>query len=79
VGSGDDEQMAGRIVSLLSEPERAAAMGACGREIVEQKFSNTAQLENIENLYARLLHRDGRVSLSHREPRREGAQELPDG
>ena len=55
VQSGDDEALATRIVSLLREPERARAMGARGRQVVEEKFSSGAQLERTLNLYERLL------------------------
>lgn len=55
VQSGDDEALAARIVSLLREPERARAMGARGRQVVEEKFSSGAQLERTLNLYEKLL------------------------
>lgn len=55
VNSGDDETMAARIVSLLSDPQRARAMGQAGRGVVEHKFSERAQLEDTKALYERLL------------------------
>lgn len=55
VASGDDEALAARVVSLLREPERARAMGARGREVVEEKFSSAAQIERTLSLYERLL------------------------
>ncbi len=55
VSSGDDEAMAARLVSLLREPERAREMGACGRRVVEEKFTCAAQLERTHDLYERLL------------------------
>ena len=55
VNSGDDRKMAARIVSLLREPERARAMGRMGRDVVERKFSERAQLEDTKALYERLL------------------------
>jgi glycosyltransferase involved in cell wall biosynthesis len=57
VQPGDDEKMAERIVELLRNPERARAMGKYGRQIVERKFSCTAQLAQIERLYDWLLAR----------------------
>jgi glycosyltransferase involved in cell wall biosynthesis len=57
VPSGDDEQMAARIITLLREPGRARAMGERGQEVVRQKFSSQAQLENTHALYERLLSR----------------------
>lgn len=55
VPSGDDEQMAARIISLLREPERASAMGARGRRVIAQRFSCRAQLDGAQQLYDRLL------------------------
>jgi glycosyltransferase involved in cell wall biosynthesis len=55
VPPGDDGQMASRIITLLQDPERAAAMGRRGREVIEQQFSCEAQLERTEQLYERLL------------------------
>lgn len=55
VPPGDDSEMASRIITLLQDPERAAAMGGRGREVVEQQFSCEAQLERTEQLYRRLL------------------------
>jgi L-malate glycosyltransferase len=55
VQAGDDELMAARIISLLSEPESARAMGERGRRVVEEKFSCEAQLNNTLNLYEKLL------------------------
>jgi len=55
VQSGDDLMMAERIISLLSEPEQARAMGERGRRLVEEKFSCEAQLNNTLNLYEKLL------------------------
>ncbi len=57
VQPGDYNTMAARIVELLRNPERARAMGKHGRQIVEQKFSCTAQLAQTEELYDRLLAR----------------------
>ena len=57
VSSGDDRAMAARIVSLLTEPERARAMGERGRQTIELKFSCEAQLKNTLSLYDELLSR----------------------
>ena len=71
VHSGDAAAMAERIISLLREPERAEAMGARGRERVEQTFSDARQLEETQELYERLLTRanvdDVRVESVQRE------------
>ncbi|HEX8455706.1 MAG TPA: glycosyltransferase [Pyrinomonadaceae bacterium] len=57
VRPGDDEQLAARIVSLLTDPERARRMGERGLEVVKEKFSCAAQVESVENLYEQLLTR----------------------
>lgn len=51
VAAGDHEKMADRITQLLSEPERARAMGERGRKIVEQRFSCDAQVERVLAIY----------------------------
>jgi len=55
VPSGNDRQMAEKIICLLRDPERARVMGKNGRRLVEQKFSCEAQLEKTEALYEKLL------------------------
>jgi len=55
VPSGDDEQMAKRIIELLCDPQRARLMGEKGRLVVEQKFSSRALFKNTESLYDKLL------------------------
>jgi glycosyltransferase involved in cell wall biosynthesis len=57
VGSGDDRTMAERIIYLLEQPKEARFMGEKGKELVEERFSLTAQLQNTEALYDRLLQR----------------------
>lgn len=57
VAASDDCAMAQRIVELLNDAELARAMGERGRQIVEQKFSCEAQLEQTETLYQRMLAR----------------------
>jgi glycosyltransferase involved in cell wall biosynthesis len=55
VPSGDDIQMADRLIALLRDPEKARRMGDEGRRVIQKKFSCEAQLSNTENLYDRLL------------------------
>ncbi|MBV9960356.1 MAG: glycosyltransferase, partial [Acidobacteria bacterium] len=55
VAPGDDELMAARIVRLLDDPELAREMGCAGWRVVEEKFSERAQLSRTEDLYERLL------------------------
>jgi glycosyltransferase involved in cell wall biosynthesis len=74
VAAGDDETMAVRIISLLLNPQRARALGAHGRRVVEENFSCEAQLERTQNLYERLLSRSPAVAPSTvHDVRRESA------
>jgi len=57
VPSGDDAMMAQRLIALLHDSERARAMGAKGKRVVQEKFSCEAQLARTENLYDGLLRR----------------------
>ncbi|HEY5883716.1 MAG TPA: glycosyltransferase [Pyrinomonadaceae bacterium] len=56
VKSGDYIAMAKRLVSLLQNSEKARAMGAKGKQRVEQNFSSSALLHNTERLYEKLLY-----------------------
>ena len=47
--------LADAIVQLISEPERARAMGQAGRALVLARFSNRVKVERTEALYRRLL------------------------
>jgi glycosyltransferase involved in cell wall biosynthesis len=64
VPAGDDERMAARISDLLRDPARARAMGARGRQRVEQQFSCAAQLARTEELYEKLLRRSQESGVS---------------
>jgi len=55
VASGNDENMAERIIELLSQPERAKAMGRRGKLFVAEKFSCDRHLQNTLELYDELL------------------------
>jgi glycosyltransferase involved in cell wall biosynthesis len=59
VPSGDDERMAAGIIRLLSDPERARAMGQLGRSLVAAKFSCDRHLQNTLELYDELLSAPG--------------------
>jgi len=52
----DFEAMAGHLISLLREPQKALDMGAQGRKRVLEQFSCEAQLKRVEELYSRLLN-----------------------
>jgi glycosyltransferase involved in cell wall biosynthesis len=57
VPSGDDEQMATRLIQVLADDDSARAMGARGRDIVAEKFSSAHHLRNTLELYDELLGR----------------------
>jgi L-malate glycosyltransferase len=59
VPSGDFDAMANRIIFLLSNPERARAMGRKGKLVVSEKFSCETQLERTEELYLSALQTTG--------------------
>ena len=72
VPAGDDEAMASRIISLLRDPSRAAAMGRQGRRVVEEKFSCETQLAQTEELYEKLLAARPAADLTHRKEISQG-------
>jgi len=51
VASDDDENLANRLIELLSDTEKAQNFGRKGRKIVEEKFSLDAQLSKTLKLY----------------------------
>lgn len=51
VASDDDENLANRLIELLSDTEKAQNFGRKGRKIVEEKFSLAAQLSKTLKLY----------------------------
>jgi glycosyltransferase involved in cell wall biosynthesis len=53
VAPGDPEALAGKVVDLLGEPDRAAAMGLAGRRRVEEMFSAEAHMRALTERYAR--------------------------
>ncbi len=54
VESDDDEAMANHLIELLENEEKSQKFGMKGREIVEEKFSCAAQLENTLKLYGKV-------------------------
>lgn len=56
IESDDDEMLAGRLLELLRDEEKARRFGKKGREIVEKKFSPATQLEKTLELYQRKLY-----------------------
>lgn len=61
VKAGDVANMAGRIVELLLDRDKACEMGWTGRRKVEEQFLPQVQLDSVRQLYARL--RQGCTSL----------------
>ena len=57
VSAGDYDEMAECIISLLSDPGKAAAMGCRARLVAKQNFSAQSRLEKTELLYDKLLGR----------------------
>jgi glycosyltransferase involved in cell wall biosynthesis len=55
----DDETLAGHLLGLLRDPERACRIAAGGRALVEGEFSARAFGENIAALYADALRGRG--------------------
>lgn len=51
VASDDHEAMAGRLIELLGDEERAERMGTAGKKRAEEKFSLSAQLSKTLELY----------------------------
>ena len=51
----DDVTLARHLVGLLSDPARAATIGAAGREVVRRRFSTEAFSRNVTALYAEAL------------------------
>ncbi len=49
------DALADALLGLLADPERAAAMGTMGREIVERRFTVRAMMTQMTAVYARLL------------------------
>lgn len=49
---GDDAALAASLAELAADPQRAAALGAAGREIAATRFSPARHLEALEEVYA---------------------------
>jgi len=55
VAAKDPAPLAAAIARVLADPSAAAALGACGREIVVNQFSARAMVRRMEDLYTHLL------------------------
>ena len=52
---GDEEALAEKLVSLISNPERARAMGEAGAEFVSKRFDIRAIVRELKEIYQKLL------------------------
>jgi L-malate glycosyltransferase len=55
VESGDDVNMAGRLLTLLRDPARARHMGEQGRSVIRNKFTTQTMSDRVVSLYDALL------------------------
>lgn len=55
VPSDDPQALAGAIMKLLADPERAIAMGAAGKQRVAEKFTIEAMMKQTTETYTKLL------------------------
>lgn len=51
VPAADPEALAAAIIGLLRDPVRSRALGICGREVVESRFSLSAMRVAVEKVY----------------------------
>ena len=51
----DSKAMAGAIINLLQNPDKAMDMGSAGREVVKEKFTVETMVKKYEELYFSLL------------------------
>jgi glycosyltransferase involved in cell wall biosynthesis len=59
VPSGNDKEMAERIIQVLADDETARVMGARGKTLAAEKFSSDLHLQNTLELYDELLSANG--------------------
>jgi glycosyltransferase involved in cell wall biosynthesis len=60
IAAGDDNQLAGRVVSLLAAPEAARAVAAGAVRTTRKQFSAAAMTDAYVSLYTRLAGSPGR-------------------
>jgi glycosyltransferase involved in cell wall biosynthesis len=51
----DPEALAQAIIQILSDPEKAKAMGRRGRELVETKYNWQTIVKQVEGVYKEVL------------------------
>ena len=59
VPPADSQAMAGAIIHLLRNPDKAIAMGSAGREVVKENFTVETMVKKYEELYLSLLEDRG--------------------
>jgi glycosyltransferase involved in cell wall biosynthesis len=55
VAPADSQAMANAIINLLQNPEKAGAVGAAGRKVIQERFTVEAMVKKHEELYFSLL------------------------
>ena len=56
VNPSEVEEIANAIKSLISDPERYRRLSANGRNAVKERFNWDKEVENLKDLYERILH-----------------------
>ena len=51
----DDGDFKTAVLALIDDPQRAAEMGRCGRQLVQQKFTIDRMVEQTKRVYAEVL------------------------
>jgi len=65
VAVGDSRALAGAVLEILADPERAREMGENGRRKAEREFDQLPVFERVHNAYAELLFRRNRAWFEH--------------
>lgn len=55
----DPDRLAEAILSLLDSPNRRAAMGTRGRQVVRERYSASAMVDRVDRLYREVLREKG--------------------
>ena len=55
VPPGSPEDLAAALARLLTDPKRAAELGATGHELVREKFTLDQMLDGTEDVYRSLI------------------------
>lgn len=79
VPPSDPEALASVLVALANEPERARAMGRCGRRFVVPAMSERVMIEKLHDLYRMSLSEKGHhlPPLDHADPAKDPSDRLP--